>query len=108
MHTLQKGPALKSYGLHVAELAGVPAGLIQRAAMLLKNLEGKEASKKQLSLMDWQTSAQDEEVFEKEVSLPTEMNQWMDQLKNFSVTEKTPLEALNQIAEWQKSCRDLS
>ncbi len=99
LHTLQKGPALKSYGLHVAELAGVPAAVIQRAEILLKGHEVSAASKKQLSLLEWQEAG---------LNSNSEVQKWKDQLQAFSLAEKTPLEALNQIAEWQKSCRDLS
>jgi DNA mismatch repair protein MutS len=36
------GSADKSYGLHVARLAGLPEGVIERAAEILGNLEAKE------------------------------------------------------------------
>ena len=36
------GPASQSYGIHVARLAGVPAGVIQRAQEILRNLERGE------------------------------------------------------------------
>lgn len=39
LHTLTQGPALKSYGIHVAELAGLPASLTKRARQLLKEKE---------------------------------------------------------------------
>jgi DNA mismatch repair protein MutS len=101
LHTLTRGPALKSYGLHVAELAGVPAGVIQRASVLLKSLEVTAAGKKQLSLLDWQEASPPP-------SQEPKTNLFLQQLKSFSLAEKTPLDALNQIAEWQKSCLDLS
>jgi DNA mismatch repair protein MutS len=37
-----KGSADKSYGLHVARLAGIPAAVIQRAEEVLRNLEAQE------------------------------------------------------------------
>ncbi len=103
LHTLQKGPALKSYGLHVAELAGVPAPVIHRAEILLKGLEVTASAKKQLSFLEWQEADQNSEN-----DLTLELQKWKAQLSAFSLAEKTPLDALNQIAEWQKSCRDLS
>ncbi|HTQ81303.1 MAG TPA: DNA mismatch repair protein MutS, partial [Thermoanaerobaculia bacterium] len=36
------GSADKSYGLHVARLAGLPPGVIERAGEILKNLESQE------------------------------------------------------------------
>jgi len=37
-----KGSADKSYGLHVARLAGIPASVIERAEEVLRNLEAQE------------------------------------------------------------------
>src|SRR5690606_3252253 len=34
LHQLAKGPANKSYGLHVAKLAGVPAAVVRRAGSI--------------------------------------------------------------------------
>ncbi|HLF55813.1 MAG TPA: DNA mismatch repair protein MutS, partial [Thermoanaerobaculia bacterium] len=36
------GCADKSYGLHVARLAGIPEGVVERAEQILRNLEAKE------------------------------------------------------------------
>jgi len=40
----------KSYGIHVAKLAGMPESVVARAEEILKGLEGGSKSKKQLSL----------------------------------------------------------
>jgi DNA mismatch repair protein MutS len=37
-----EGAADKSYGLHVARLAGIPASVVDRAAEVLRNLESQE------------------------------------------------------------------
>ncbi|MFQ5658857.1 MAG: DNA mismatch repair protein MutS [Gammaproteobacteria bacterium] len=39
MHDLKEGPANRSYGLHVAQLAGVPDRLIEQAKRRLQNIE---------------------------------------------------------------------
>ena len=39
MHKIIEGMADKSYGIHVAELAGLPKSVIQRAQHILVNLE---------------------------------------------------------------------
>ncbi len=39
LHRIEKGPASKSYGLHVAQLAGIPEGVIHKAYAKLKQLE---------------------------------------------------------------------
>ncbi|MCC6494480.1 MAG: DNA mismatch repair protein MutS [Pirellulales bacterium] len=41
LHQIVPGAADKSYGIHVAQLAGVPREVNQRAAQILQNLEGQ-------------------------------------------------------------------
>ena len=43
MHTVQEGAASKSFGLQVAQLAGVPKSVIQRAKQRLTELENMQA-----------------------------------------------------------------
>ncbi|MFM6927040.1 MAG: DNA mismatch repair protein MutS, partial [Bdellovibrio sp.] len=53
LHTLAKGPALKSYGVQVAELAGLPVSVTKRAKSLLREIESKKVqASSQLSLLD--------------------------------------------------------
>jgi len=42
LHPVVDGPADKSYGIHVARLAGLPAGVIRRAKDVLAKLEAAE------------------------------------------------------------------
>ncbi|MEK7381865.1 MAG: DNA mismatch repair protein MutS [Elusimicrobiota bacterium] len=44
LHKIGTGPADRSYGIHVAALAGLPGGLIARANEILSSLENKSAS----------------------------------------------------------------
>ena len=39
LHSVKRGPASQSYGLHVAELAGVPRDVVDRAREYLRRLE---------------------------------------------------------------------
>jgi DNA mismatch repair protein MutS len=43
MHSVQEGAASKSYGLQVAQLAGVPRSVIQKAKRKLTELENQSA-----------------------------------------------------------------
>ena len=97
LHLLMSGPAGKSYGVKVAQLAGLPAEITQRAESLLTKLEITKADLKvapvtpainQLSLFDQQDQHQ-RKIF-------------MDELKGFQVQQSSPLQALNKIAEWQE------
>ena len=44
LHKIIEGGADKSYGIHVARLAGVPGPVIERAKAILRNLEDTELS----------------------------------------------------------------
>jgi len=59
LHKIERGGADRSYGIHVARLAGLPLSVIQRASTILKKLEArketarrpkKEGQESQLSL----------------------------------------------------------
>lgn len=43
LHQMQPGPADKSYGIHVAKLAGMPTPLLKRAEVILTDLEDEAA-----------------------------------------------------------------
>jgi DNA mismatch repair protein MutS len=43
LHRVVPGPASRSYGIHVAQLAGVPAAVVQRAEQVLRQLEEQYA-----------------------------------------------------------------
>src|SRR5262249_10941743 len=44
LHKVAPGSADKSYGIHVARLAGVPRAVLERAEQVLGELEGKPAA----------------------------------------------------------------
>ncbi|MCX7977984.1 MAG: DNA mismatch repair protein MutS, partial [Bdellovibrionaceae bacterium] len=101
LYTLLDGPARKSYGVQVAELAGIPEAVLHRARALLREREGS-ARGSQLGLMEWADSQQTEEL-----SLETQkLQRLLNDIKSFSVSSSTPLEALNAIARWQFETRD--
>lgn len=103
LHLLQAGPANKSYGIHVAKLAGLPSHVTKRAHTLLAKLEmglGVTAEIDQLSLGNFDTQfieppQEDSKVSEEVLNL-------LNDIKDLSVQELTPLEALNRIAQWQR------
>ncbi|WP_028399063.1 DNA mismatch repair protein MutS [Ectobacillus panaciterrae] len=118
LHKIQEGAADKSYGIHVAELAELPAVLISRAKEVLTALEGQEtkeipktAEKKteeaasivaeadQLSFFALNT-----EPKQKTVYTPQE-KQVLDQIKKIDILDMTPLEAMNQLYHLQKTLK---
>ncbi len=98
LHTLTNGPALKSYGIQVAKLAGLPSEVTKRAAEVLKGIESKK-SDSQLSL--FQVPTDSETIEAKNQELDPKLQELATGIRNFPLQGKTPLEAMNQIAKWQ-------
>jgi DNA mismatch repair protein MutS len=97
LHRLEPGGTDRSYGIHVAQLAGLPGQVVTRAREILDTLEGEHrmvpgpppsASRDpgQLALFG-------------EHPAPDPM---MEELKLLDVNALTPLEALNRLADFQR------
>jgi len=99
LHKIMEGPADKSYGIHVAKIAGLPSQLLQRAASILEHLENNAPTAKEM-----QTPVVNET---QQLSLFTEFSTAdlgvVDRIKSMNLLEMTPIEALNVLYELQKS-----
>ncbi len=92
LHKVKNGSIDKSYGVHVAQIAGLPSSLIKRANEILVDLESsnkKEASNKQLSF-----------DFEEQKPKPKDI------LKDVDVLNTTPLEALNILYKLKEESKN--
>ncbi|MEK2645462.1 DNA mismatch repair protein MutS [Bdellovibrio sp. BCCA] len=103
LHTLVKGPALKSYGVQVAELAGLPPSVTKRAKSLLREVESKRVqATSQLSLLD-SFALDDAAPVEIETpKVPEEIKSLMAEVEKYPLMQMSPLEAMNQIAKWKE------
>ena len=94
LHKIIPGGTDKSYGIHVAKLAGIPAAIIARSSEILNDLENtfaKEAAGDRLARH--KTAACDELLFvERHKSV-------LDKLKHLDVNRLTPIEAINLLNE---------
>lgn len=52
LHEVAAGTADRSYGIHVAQMAGLPTAVIDRAQTILEGLEGSKTASKQAQLVD--------------------------------------------------------
>lgn len=97
LHILQSGPAGKSYGVKVAELAGIPKEITSRAESLLFKLENVkvETTSEPIRAQQLQMS-----LFDKEIEAQKQL--LIDEVRKFSIQKSSPLQALNKIAEWQE------
>jgi len=98
------GSADKSYGLHVARLAGLPPAVIERAAEVLGNLEAQEydfTGKPRLARGKIPASRNPDQL-----SLFTPpRHAVIDLLREARVEEMTPLDALNFLASLKEKVR---
>lgn len=106
LHILTNGAAGQSYGVKVAELAGLPSEIIARANSLLKSLEGPKHSIEiniEPAKPDTAKKSNQLSLFESMQSVvDPEKEKLISEIKLFSVLKTSPLEALNQIAKWQE------
>lgn len=94
LHKIVSGGTDKSYGIHVAKLAGLPSSVIQRAKQILKGLESPQLD---LPLVD--SYAQPLAL---EETLPEEgpYGDIIEELKELNVSELTPVQALMLLDQW--------
>jgi len=98
LHTVEAGPASKSYGIEVARLAGLPAGVIARAREVLKVHERAET--RQIR------EASPEPAAQMQMTMFTPLSQKVvDRLSEIDVDGLTPREALNLLAELQREIK---
>ncbi|MEO8233204.1 MAG: DNA mismatch repair protein MutS [Ignavibacteriota bacterium] len=100
LHKVNPGRADHSYGIQVAQMAGLPLFVTNRAKEVLDNLESKELTpyeikKERLKKLKSETDNQISLFEFKDDSLRTEINKM--ELDNI-----TPLEALNKLNELKK------
>ncbi|MCX5785988.1 MAG: DNA mismatch repair protein MutS [Elusimicrobia bacterium] len=91
LHKISSGPADKSYGIHVAQLAGLPDSAIQRAREILRVLETKGNIQA--------GSAEDNAA----PMLPIFSNHpVLDEIKMCDPKNMTPMQALQAVEDWKK------
>ena len=99
LHKVMAGPADKSYGIHVAQLADLPDTIVVRAKELLDAFESGEqaasatAASEQLTFFDLQEEPDPLSELDKSV---------LDQMKQTDLLNLTPMQAMNLILEWQQ------
>lgn len=98
LHQIQQGPADKSYGIHVAALAGLPDELITNATTILSGLENQETI-----VPEPKAPGLSEQVALFNVSdVDPKTETLFQKLDSINISTITPLEALNVLAELQK------
>lgn len=98
------GSADKSYGLHVARLAGLPTSVIARAGEVLANLERQEYDPAGVPRRAEGASAPDTARPDDQLSLFAGAGDAIARrLRDVDLDSMTPIEALNLLAELKRS-----
>ena len=98
LHKIVPGGADRSYGVHVAELAGLPKAVVERARELLVALErGSDGPG---------PARRPADVPVEQLSLVPERPQLLDDLAALDVDAMTPLEALTKLFEMREQARE--
>jgi DNA mismatch repair protein MutS len=109
MHRIVPGGADRSYGIHVAELAGLPEPVIRRAKVLLADLEDKFQSQPssdkesgQLSLFDLTPPFQPDRG---EPTLSKEEQEVLEKIRSWDLMNKTPFESMQFLFELKQKLK---
>ena len=95
LHKILPGGTDKSYGIHVAKLAGVPKSILERSKEILEELEStfqKEATGEHLSRHKTKEPDKDSLFVQKHKSV-------LEKLASTDVNNLTPIEAINLLNE---------
>ena len=95
------GGADRSYGVHVAQLAGLPGSVVNRAWEVLRDLETSDTSERKTRGRRRRSTPSPEQLPLLGATPPT-----LDELLALDVSSLTPLEAINKLYELQKQARD--
>jgi len=100
LHKIVPGGADKSYGVHVAQLAGLPQGVVNRAWEVLADLETQSQQNGDRKVRPAKGEpAQQMALFKDDGKL-------QGLLKELDIPNLTPLEAINKLYELQKEAQE--
>ena len=91
LYNIVPGGADQSYGIHVAQLAGMPGPVVQRADEIMRQLE--KSSGKAVKI---------DPHAPQQIALFPETNPLVEELEELDLSSMSPIEALNRLYEWRK------
>jgi DNA mismatch repair protein MutS len=91
LHKIVPGGTDRSYGIHVAQLAGMPQPVIQRASEILIQLEASSGKAVKIN-----------PNLPQQMVLFPETNPFVEELKALDINTLSPIEALNKLYEWKR------
>ncbi|MFQ5742881.1 MAG: DNA mismatch repair protein MutS [Acidobacteriota bacterium] len=104
LHRVEPGPADRSYGIHVARLAGLPIEAVRRAEEILARLEAGQPPL--AGGPAWAPPGSGAQESRQLALFQAPDHPLLRQLREISIAELSPLEALNLLARWQDYLAD--
>ena len=98
LHKIVPGSADKSYGIHVARLAGVPGGVNERAKEILSHLENDHLENDLPATQAKRGKSGDLQL----TLFGYEPHPLLDEIRKTDLNSLTPLDAMKQIEQWQQ------
>ena len=99
LHRIVPGGADKSYGVHVARLAGMPPGVVKRAWEVLDDLEFQRGGARKRA---------SRAAPSQQLALFAPGTELVEALRTLDVSNMTPLEALNKLYELQEQADSMA
>jgi len=104
LYKIVPGGVDKSYGIHVAQLAGLPKSVVHRAREVLVELE--EDSGKAQAKRSAKGRRRPKEAVPQQLPLLGQKSPLIEELEKLDIDSLTPLEALTKLYELQKKARE--
>ena len=104
LRKLMRGGTEHSFGIHVAEIAGMPKSIVKRANTVLKQLENDNSNVGTVGKPTAESLNQSREGMQLsffQLDDPV-LSQVRDEILNLNVNNLTPLEALNKLSDIQR------
>ncbi|MFW6171048.1 MAG: DNA mismatch repair protein MutS [Planctomycetota bacterium] len=105
LHKIVPGAADKSYGIHVARLAGVPRSVNERAKQILSQLEAEHLDGEGRAGIGAGRYTRQRGDIQLTLFAPTE-HPLLDSIRHADINHLTPLEALQLVQSWQNELRE--
>ncbi len=91
----------KSYGIHVAQLAGLPASVVHRAQEVLGGLESSQSDQKKYS------ADRPKEVLSRQLSLFSDSHHLIDEIIKIDIDSMSPIEAITKLYELIQKAKEI-
>jgi len=104
LYKIVPGGVDKSYGIHVAKLAGLPKSVVHRAQEVLEELE--EDSRQPLAKRPSRARRRPKEAIPLQLPLLGQKSPLIEELEKLDIDSLSPLEAITKLYELQKKARE--